>query len=180
MTDEQELFTLSAADTSQARRLFRTIAADLFARLPSSAIEHVGSTAVAGSLTKGDLDVLVRVGAADFLKAQLVLDELLIPSSRNERTLEYAEYDYSVDGASVSIQLVVVGSDIDNHFHYVKAALESDSDALNEYNDLKSRYVGRSMASYRQAKERFIDSLLAAYLAAHDQRESILLPGIHE
>ncbi|MES5047191.1 GrpB family protein [Rhizobium nepotum] len=42
--------------------------------LPTSAeIEHVGATAVPGCLTKGDLDICIRVAATDFDAADRIL-----------------------------------------------------------------------------------------------------------
>ena len=41
--------------------------------LPGARIEHVGSTAVPGSLTKGDLDICVIVDRAEFERASRVL-----------------------------------------------------------------------------------------------------------
>jgi len=38
--------------------------------IPTAEIEHVGSTAVQGSLTKGDVDVQVRVAAAEYPAAK--------------------------------------------------------------------------------------------------------------
>ena len=42
-------------------------------RLPAAEIEHVGSTSIRGALTKGDLDLLVRVDAAGFAAAAAAL-----------------------------------------------------------------------------------------------------------
>lgn len=45
-----------------AETLFRMVASELAAVLPSSAeVLHIGATAVPGCLTKGDLDIAVRV-----------------------------------------------------------------------------------------------------------------------
>jgi GrpB-like predicted nucleotidyltransferase (UPF0157 family) len=48
---------------------------ELEAMLPGARIEHVGSTAVPGSLTKGDLDICVVVEGAEFERASRVLAE---------------------------------------------------------------------------------------------------------
>ncbi len=46
-------------------------------RLPTSAdIRHIGATTVWGCLTKGDLDVVVRVSLGDFPEADAVLSAL--------------------------------------------------------------------------------------------------------
>ena len=68
-----QLFRL-AADSDAARvaaeRLFATVSDQLRALVPPSAeIRHVGATAIPGCLTKGDLDVAVRVERADFAPA---------------------------------------------------------------------------------------------------------------
>ena len=43
--------------------LFARVKAQLRTLLPAADIQHVGSTAIAGSLTKGDLDVHERVNS---------------------------------------------------------------------------------------------------------------------
>jgi GrpB-like predicted nucleotidyltransferase (UPF0157 family) len=45
----------------------------VLALLPDADVEHVGATAVPGALTKGDVDVLVRVDEAEFPTAVDVL-----------------------------------------------------------------------------------------------------------
>ena len=44
--------------------------------LPDAEVEHVGATAVPGALTKGDLDVLVRVPASRFAQSVAALGDL--------------------------------------------------------------------------------------------------------
>jgi len=65
------------SDTRSFHEEFERAAAALFVLVPFAAVEHVGSTAVPGSATKGDLDILVRVDRADFENAQFVLDAAL-------------------------------------------------------------------------------------------------------
>jgi GrpB-like predicted nucleotidyltransferase (UPF0157 family) len=38
-------------------------------------IQHIGSTAIPNSITKGDLDIQVRVGKKDFSGATKIVDE---------------------------------------------------------------------------------------------------------
>lgn len=181
MVDEPHTLTLSDSASAQARRSFPVVAAVLFAGLPFAQIEHVGATAIPGCLTKGDLDVLVRVDAPDFQRAAVALDGLgLASSTRNERTDDYAEYDYSAGGVRASVQLVAAGSDLDDHFHRLKAILRARPEALAAYNALKTQHEGRSMSGYREAKGRLIDSLLARYPRGGVPDDSPLAPGIHE
>lgn len=167
---------LVAPDSLDAARCFEAVAADLYARLPYAEIEHVGSTSVPACVTKGDIDVLVRVGAADFAQAQTALDGLLARSPRNEPTDSYTEYDYSGERFSASVQLATAGGFHDCHFHWLKAVLTSDPEALRLYNELKLRCDGGSMEEYRDAKESLIESLLARHVSDGDVA---LRPGIY-
>lgn len=181
MAEGPNVFTLSHVAPSQYLDSFHVVAGVLSAALPWAEVEHVGSTAVPGCVTKGDLDVLVRVERADFQRSERILDELLVCSTRNARTDEYAEYDSAVDAVSASVQLVVAGGSLDDHFHRLKAILTSDPAAREAYNSLKLRHVGRDMGAYRLAKERLIDSLLAPDAALHDDSDNAALrPGISE
>ncbi len=179
--ERPEAFTLSHFAADQAQRSFRVVAKILLARLPYAEIEHVGSTAIPGCLTKGDLDVLVRVSGPDFERAALTLDGMpLAPSTRNERTAEYAEYDYSDGGISAAVQLAVAGSHLDDCFHGLKALLKSNPAALTAYNSLKAAHNGGGMATYREEKEPLIESLVAKHLDASGSGCTFLTPGIYE
>ena len=181
VAEELNVFTLSHRAPSQCRDSFRVIAGVLSAALPWAEVEHVGSTAVPECLTKGDLDVLVRVERPDFQRSGRILDELLVCSTRNARTDEYAEYDYAADTVSASVQLVVAGGSLDDHFHRLKAILTSDPAAREAYNSLKLRHDGRDMDAYRRAKKRLIDSLLVLDAASRDDSDGASLrPGIRE
>jgi len=63
------------ADTGGSR-LFTRVEAQLQALLPDADIQHVGSTAIPGSLTKGDLDVQVRVTSDEYGAAKDALSTL--------------------------------------------------------------------------------------------------------
>jgi GrpB-like predicted nucleotidyltransferase (UPF0157 family) len=45
---------------------FEQLKAELAVLIPDADIQHVGSTAIPGSLTKGDLDIQIRVVAATY------------------------------------------------------------------------------------------------------------------
>lgn len=171
-----EALALAVPGSFDAAGCFEAVAAVLYARLPYAEVEHVGSTSVPECLTKGDVDLLVRVSVADFAQAQTALDRLLARSPRNEPTDSYTEYDYSNEGFSASVQLVTAGGFHDCHFHGLKAVLKSDPEALQLYNELKLRCDGGSMEDYRDAKEGLIESLLTRRVFDGDV---VLRPGIY-
>jgi GrpB-like predicted nucleotidyltransferase (UPF0157 family) len=160
MIVREDVFVICECLPGDVQHCFAQVASLISAKLPNAEIEHVGSTAVAGCLTKGDMDVVVRVSAAEFGAAQATLDGLLVRSTRNERTDDYAEFDYAGGNLPVSVQLVVARGTYDD-FHTLRDILNRDSAVLQRYNALKVAHNGRSMDEYRKAKAKFIESLTA-------------------
>lgn len=179
MTDDAGLLSL-LDDPASAQRSFARIAADVSSILPAAEVEHVGATAVAGCLTKGDIDVLVRVTREDFPSAMSILDATLQRSVRNDPTGEYVEYDFDRAGCRGAIQLVGAGSWHDRRFRRFKSVLGSDDAAIARYNELKRYHEGLSMTDYRIAKAAFIDALLVDSTFRNDDGDSSVVPGIRE
>jgi GrpB-like predicted nucleotidyltransferase (UPF0157 family) len=159
-----ETFLLHADDAearAAAERLFARVAVDLAEVLPASAeIRHVGATAVAGCLTKGDLDVVVRVPAADFLSADAALARRLARNAGSERTDTFSSFEDSTALPHLGIQLTVIGS-ADDCFHLFAEVLRGDPGCVARYNALKRAYHGRPMQAYRAAKDAFVSEVLA-------------------
>ena len=79
--------------------------------LPSARIEHIGSSAISGALSKGDLDVFVGVNGEEFEDSLKKLKGLSFAVKKgNLRTSSLCmleAFDYQMD---VGIQLVELGS----------------------------------------------------------------------
>ena len=58
---------------ARAERLYQETAAELTKLVPGADIRHIGSTAVPGCLTKGDVDIVVRVKKQRFFIADEAL-----------------------------------------------------------------------------------------------------------
>lgn len=179
MDDDTGLLLL-IDDTPSAQRAFARIAEVVSSILPTAEVEHVGATAVAGCLTKGDVDVLVRVMREDFPSAMGTLDATLQRSERNDPTGEYVEYDFESAGCYGSIQLAVAGSWHDRRFRRLKSVLASDDAALARYNELKRYHEGLSMTDYRIAKAAFVDALLVDSRFRNDDDDSTVVAGTHQ
>jgi GrpB-like predicted nucleotidyltransferase (UPF0157 family) len=155
-----------AADAGLAReaasRLFVAMSQRLRSKLPVAAdIRHIGATAVPGCLTKGDLDIVVRVAPEDFQQADACLADML---DRNEGSLRSATFAAFEDQSAVphlGVQLVASGGPQD-FFHLFVAALIASPALVQDYNALKARFDGRPMAEYRRAKDAFVARVLAA------------------
>ena len=125
-------------------------------------IEHVGSTSIPGALTKGDLDVLVRVDAAGFDAAVVALRGLYAVHQPENWTATYASFaDRSASDPPVGVQLAVRGSADDLLFAPFRQALIDDPALLREYNALKLSLDGADYQGYTDAKGVFVERVLA-------------------
>lgn len=144
-----------------AARAFELWRAAFQPSLPAGAdIQHVGATSIPGALTKGDLDIAVRVAATDFAAAQAVLDTRHVQNLQSVRDGAFAAYEADGFPMPVGVQLVVRGSRLDV-FERFRDALMSDPSRLTRYNALKQRFDGRPMSHNRAAKAAFIADILA-------------------
>jgi len=167
---------LTLVDTQRARdeaeRLFAAMSASLASILPSTAdIRHVGATAVSGCLTKGDLDIVVRVPAEDFEEADTALASRFSRNQGSVRTAAFSAFEESSGHPHLGIQLAAIDGPYDV-FHLFVEALRASSDLVAAYNALKRHHDGRDMAVYRSAKDAFIEKVLADIRSgerAHDR-----------
>jgi GrpB-like predicted nucleotidyltransferase (UPF0157 family) len=158
-----EIFLLAPDDAqarSAAEALFATIGVELAGLLPCAAdVRHIGSTAIPGCLTKGDLDIVVRVGERDFAAAEQALEGRFARNLGSDRSAYFAAFEDGGATPHLGIQLVVIGSACDD-FHPFSAALRADPALVVEYNRLKQARHGKPMDDYRRAKDAFITRVL--------------------
>lgn len=149
------------ASRRDAERLFARVESELRAVLPTGAdIRHVGATAVLGCLTKGDLDIVVRIEADAFADADRVLAERFARNAGSKRTDTFAAFEEAHAVPHLGIQLTVKGG-ADDCFHLLTDALNEDPALVDAYNALKMRFNGQPMEAYREAKSAFIREVLA-------------------
>lgn len=133
----------------------------VLALLPDADVEHVGATAVPGALTKGDVDVLVRVGEADFPTAVDVLSHRYAIHQPHNWTPTLASFKAQEPSElEVGVQLVVAGSDADGFFGPFRDALINRPALLAEYNQLKRTLDGLDYERYTERKGEFVERVL--------------------
>jgi len=111
----------------QVGALFARRRAELVELLPGARVEHVGSTAVSGSLTKGDLDICVIVAAEEFEPASRALAERFRVHQPENWSPTLASFTATPeDGIDVGVQLVPAGSDDERHFVGWRDRLRAD------------------------------------------------------
>lgn len=129
--------------------------------LPGVCIHHIGATAIPDALTKGDLDVLLRVNRNQFTAAIDRLRSRFSVKQPENWNSDFASFGSDTEFAvPVGIQLVVENSEAD-FFLFLRDHLLTHPEKLAEYNRLKLAHSERGMEDYRQAKNDFFKSLLA-------------------
>lgn len=147
---------------------FRAVAEEAVARetgrlralVPSACVEHVGSTAVPGSLTKGDVDLQVRVPPEGFAAAEAALAGAYERNLGSAPAPGFAAFERKGPPIDVGVQLTAIGSERD-FFWRLRDLLLARPDLRLRYDALKRAHEQASMAAYRAAKERFFEALLA-------------------
>jgi GrpB-like predicted nucleotidyltransferase (UPF0157 family) len=131
--------------------------------LPGIEVVHVGATAVPGAVTKGDVDVMVRVPPAGFEAAVRALRSAYAIHQPENWTPTYASFvDPEAGEPPVGMQLVAAGSEDEAPFEPFLDALRADPALLAEYNALKRRLDGSDYELYTREKGEFIERVLAA------------------
>jgi len=143
-----------------ADQLFAVVRSALMPILPPAAeILHVGATAIPGCLTKGDLDIVVRVEGADFAAAERCLAARFTRNEGSVRTDSFAAFEDAGRTPHLGIQLTVKDGPIDV-FHRFAANLRADPELVDRYNTLKRAHHDHPMTLYRAAKDVFISDVL--------------------
>jgi GrpB-like predicted nucleotidyltransferase (UPF0157 family) len=151
----------TARACERAQRLFERVSSSLQPSLPSVAdIRHIGATAVPGCLTKGDLDIVIRVPAGEFQRVDVLLASRFARNEGSIRTENFSAFEDSSTDPHLGIQLTVIDGPRD-FFHRFVEALRQSPKLLGEYNALKCLHDGGEMAIYRAAKDAFVARVLA-------------------
>ncbi|WP_028115617.1 GrpB family protein [Ferrimonas senticii] len=142
----------------QCLRWFRHFKRQIAAILPQARIEHIGSSAIPGALSKGDLDIFIGLSQSEIDKAVPLLAALgfaeKLETLRTQQLcmLEHIELP-------VALQLVANGSEFE-FFLLFRDRLRANPQWLAQYNRLKQQCQQLSASEYRQRKSAFIQMVL--------------------
>jgi GrpB-like predicted nucleotidyltransferase (UPF0157 family) len=123
-------------------------------------IHHVGSTAVPGALTKGDLDLLVLVKPNDFPAAEAAIAAHYSRNEESDRSSVFASFKRDDADPPLGIQLTC-DDELAQAFLLFLERIRQAPALLKEYNELKQECEGLSVERYRQRKTEFIERVLA-------------------
>jgi GrpB-like predicted nucleotidyltransferase (UPF0157 family) len=137
---------------------------ELTALLPEADVEHTGGSSLPGALTRGDVDLHVRVAAADFPVALAALEARFTAYYRPMWTPEFAAFTIPEEQRlPTGLVLTAVGGEHDLRFTRGWALLRARPELLTEYNDFKQRFAAlEDEDGYRATKTAFFTRLESA------------------
>ncbi|MFJ7952814.1 GrpB family protein [Lysinibacillus sp. NPDC096418] len=128
--------------------------------MPEADVQHVGSTAVPHSLTKGDLDIQVRVTPELFLKAVQTLSKLYDLNEGSVKTDSFRAFKDDSTIPPLGVQLTIIDSEYDFFWKFRDVLILNDIFRV-EYDELKIEFEGKEMDEYRVAKNEFFQKIMA-------------------
>jgi GrpB-like predicted nucleotidyltransferase (UPF0157 family) len=143
-----------------ADNMFQKQRKRLLKQLPFAEVHHIGSTAIPGSITKGDLDVNVRVDKQEFAKAVELLKAMYAINQPNNWTATFASFKNDRVGMDFGVQLTTIGS-LEDTFLVHRDILLNRPELVEQLNILKLNYEGKSMDEYKKAKSDFFAKIEA-------------------
>jgi GrpB-like predicted nucleotidyltransferase (UPF0157 family) len=131
--------------------------------VPRAEVLHTGGTSVPDALTRGDLDIHVRVVADDFCDACEALVSVYVRYRPEMWTAEFATFVEPNAPVATGIALTAVGGEHDRRFVVGWERLKREPLLLGEYNALKLEYEGAPDAdAYESAKSAFFSALVSS------------------
>ncbi len=144
--------------TSEVEQVFEKEKAKLIKIFPNIQIEHIGGTSVPGLITKGDLDINIRVQKDDFPTVVEKLKSIYQINQPENWTETYASFKDTIDGIDFGAQVTAVDSPED-YFLKHRDFLRTHPEVVEKFNQLKKKWEGKDMAEYRKEKSEFFEKL---------------------
>ena len=140
--------------------IFEHVSRELKETLNNFELEHIGSSAIHGAISKGDLDILVKVSASSFEEALEKIKTLGFYEKQGTlRTACLCMLSTDRFNHDVAIQLIVKNSEFEMFVEF-KDKLNQNPRLVDEYNLLKQNSIDLTPEDYRKKKSLFIDSVL--------------------
>lgn len=132
--------------------------------LPEADVDHIGSSAINGAISKGDLDILVRVQKSHIEKSIEQIKKLGFKEKQGTlRTDSLCMLFTNEFKEDVAIQLIARGSEFEDFIRF-RDILNSNPKLVIEYNQLKIESEGLTADQYRLKKSLFIEQVLKSKL----------------
>ena len=142
-------------------RLYSRLEKQLGELLPGADIQHVGSTAIPGCMTKGDLDIQVRVPPQTYAEAKRKLAEIYEINDGGFVADDATSFEDYATQPPHGVHLTVVNGSCDIQWRF-RDAIRASEELRREYDEFKRSFEGQSAEAYRNAKYYFVLRIQAA------------------
>jgi GrpB-like predicted nucleotidyltransferase (UPF0157 family) len=163
MEHGEVMLVATAELASTAEAIFSELELSLQESLPESQIEHVGATSMPDGVTKGDVDLNLRVPADRFDETVDVLRGRFDIAQPHNWTSTYASFTDPSRGLPVGLQVTVIGS-ADDFLVPLRDLLRSDAELRHEYDQVKRDAAALGPDGYWAAKNAFLTEVLARHI----------------
>ena len=122
---------------------------------PGLDVEHIGATSMPDGVTKGDVDVNLRVESDRFDRVVGCLSDRFVVAQPQKWTGTYASFSDTRRGLPIGIQVTVEGSD-DDFLVELRDRMREDPDMRRRYDAVKRASAPAGREAYWQAKNDFL------------------------
>ena len=140
---------------SDIESVLTELRSDLRVVAPGVEVEHIGATSMPDGITKGDVDVNLRVDHDRFDQMVVALSTRFDIAQPQNWTGTFASFSDTRRGIPVGIQVTVTGSD-DDFLVELRDRLRADPELRHEYDEIKRMNVGAGRDAYWGAKDDFL------------------------
>jgi GrpB-like predicted nucleotidyltransferase (UPF0157 family) len=144
------------ADTAKA--IVAELETSLRELVPAGQIEHIGATAMPHGLTKGDVDVNIRVLQDDFPRTLETLRSHFPVAQPQNWTESYASFSDPSRALPVGLQVTVLGSP-DDFLVPLRDLMRRDAELRHEYDRVKRDAAHLGPDGYWKAKDAFLTEI---------------------
>lgn len=143
---------------NDAKNAFNTQKDRIKKVIPDADIQHVGSSAIPNSLSKGDLDIQVRVSSEKFSHAVNELSNLYDNNDGSIKTSEFRAFKDDTMTPPLGVQLTIFESEFDFFWKFRDVLLKNEKYRV-DYDNLKKSFEGKAMDDYREGKNEFFNKI---------------------
>lgn len=127
--------------------------------LPACLVEHIGATSMPDGVTKGDVDVNIRVSSDEFPAVVEKLRRFFPVDQPDNWTTTFASFSDSSRALRVGLQVTVLGSS-DDFLVPLRDVMRSDADLRHEYDRCKRAAADLGPDGYWKAKNTFLTQVI--------------------
>ncbi len=122
-------------------------------------MHHIGATSLPFGHTKGDVDVNVRVGEAQFPAVVNALGKRLAVAQPENWTAAFASFSTNAYALPLGVQVTVIGSS-DDFLLALRDRMRADASLLRRYDDMKVAAASGGADAYWKAKDALLREVL--------------------